>query len=301
MARVLAVDIGGTTIRGTGADESGLEDDPWEIPTESIGSESELADRIADACDGDFDAIGVAAAGVVDRETKTLVDVANYPEWDLTPLEEAVGAPLALENDADAGALGVRRTSDDLADDADFAYLTISSGIGAGVIRNGRLVPGVEAGFANVRWDGDVTHFDVENPWDGYASGKRFPDRVREWLADEPRDTTLTGSEDAAAFFDAVSDGDDVAREYYTRLKRINAAGIGTLTDLLAIDRIIVGGTVALENPDLIDYDDDPYTLEEIDLESHCVTSPPSIELTEDDDDLELYGAAEAGFELIGS
>lgn len=301
MARVLAIDIGGTTIRVVRADESGLDGDPWTISTQAIDTADDLAKRIESECNGEIDAIGVAAAGVVDREAAELVNVANYPEWNLTSLAETFGAPLALENDADAGALGVKRYADGVDEDADLAYLTISTGIGAGVLRDGRLVPGVEAGFANVNWDGDVTHSDVDNPWDGYASGGQFPIRLREWLADDPRETVLTGGEDPEEFFAAVYQGDEVAREYYTRLKRINAAGIGTITDLFAIDRITVGGGVALNNPELLDYDNDPYALEQIDLESHCVTSSPIIELTEYGDDIELYGAAAAALEIVHS
>jgi len=295
MGSVLAIDIGGTSIRGVKADASGLQGEPWAFSTETVESAQALADRIGDRYT-DIDAIGVAAAAVIDRETNELLNVANWAGWDLSPLADAFSAPLAVENDADASALGLK-TYGDVAPDADLAYLTLSTGIGAGILRNGELIPGAEAGFVNVNWDGKIQHSGVNDPWEGYASGSLFPNRVQEWLAEEKRDTRLTGNEDARAFFEAVRAGDHVARDYYTRLKRINAAGIGTITDLFSTDRVKVGGGVALNNPELIDYQDDPYTLEAVELDAYCMTGTPEIELTSFGVDLELYGAAAAALE----
>jgi glucokinase len=297
MPTVLAIDIGGTKIRGTTADASGLLGEPWRYSTERIDSAEELVERL-DYGDDDIDAIGVAAAAVVNRETNELLNAANWAGWDLTPLGEAFGVPLAVENDADASALGLKRYGD-VAADADLAYVTISTGIGAGILRNGELVPGVEAGFVNVNWDGEIRHSGVNDPWEGYASGSRFPYRIREWLADEGRETVLTGEEDAKAFFEAVYAGDRVAREYYTRIKRINAAGIGTLTDLFSTDTMKIGGGVALNHPNLVEYGTDPHTVEPVALNRYCMMSPPELSLNPFGVDIELYGAAAAAFECL--
>lgn len=297
MTTVLAIDVGGTKIRGVTADESGLLGEPWRYSTAEIGSAAELVERL-DYSDDDIAAIGVAAAAVVNRETNELLNAANWAGWDLTPLGEAFGVPLAVENDADASALGLK-TYGDVAADADLAYLTISTGIGAGILRNGELVPGVEAGFVNINWDGEIQHSGVNDPWEGYASGSRFPYRISEWLDDEQRETVLTGEEDARAFFEAVYGGDRVARDYYTRIKRINAAGIGTLTDLFSTDTMKVGGGVARNHPDLIDYDSDPHTVEPVTLTRYCMMSPPDIEPSPFGVDIELYGAAAAALERL--
>jgi len=297
MTTVLAIDIGGTKIRGVTADESGLQGEPWRYSTAHIDSATDLVDRLDDRYD-DIEAIGVAAAAVVNRETNELLNASNWAGWDLTPLSEAFSVPLAVENDADASALGLK-TYGDVAADADLAYVTISTGIGAGILRNGELVPGVEAGFINVNWDGEIQHSGVNDPWEGYASGSRFPYRIQEWLADEQRETTLTGEEDAEAFFEAVYVGDQVAREYYTRIKRINAAGIGTITDLFSTDTMKIGGGVALNHPGLVDYDTDPNTVEPIALNRYCMMSPPDIGLNPFGVDIELYGAAAAALERL--
>lgn len=297
MPTVLAIDIGGTKIRGVTADESGLRGEPWRYSTDRVDSATDLLDRL-DHGDDDIEAIGVAAAAVVNRETNELLNAPNWAGWDLTPLGEAFSVPLVVENDADASALGLK-TYGDVGPDADLAYLTISTGIGAGVLRDGQLVPGVEAGFVNVNWDGEIQHSGVNDPWEGYASGSRFPDRIREWLADEQRETVLTGGEDARTFFEAVYAGDRVARDYYTRIKRINAAGIGTLTDLFSTDTIKVGGGVALNHSTLVEYGGDPHTTESVTLNRYCMMSPPEISLCPLGVDVELYGAAAAALERL--
>jgi len=318
MTRVLAVDVGATEIRGVLADESGLRGAPWAFPTAVVADGADatergeaLAERIRQELSAPIDAVGVAAAGVFDRDARELVETANWAGAALGPLETELGVPLGFENDADASVRAIQRygrgdgeraardggsVGSAGTDDDNLAYLCIGTGIGVGVVHEGRLIRGVEAGFANVNWDGDVTHFGVTNPWEGYASGARLADRVREWVEADDRETALTGREDAEAFFEAVYDGDPVARDYYTRLKRINAAGIGTVANVFSLDTVVVDGGVAGNHPRLVDYEDDPYATEAVPLDDYCVSTPPIVERRADlasfDDELELYGAA---------
>lgn len=292
---VLAVDVGGTTIRAVEADETGLRGDVRTVATDEFERPGEVAAWLAEHYSG-VEAVGVVSAGDVDRDAAVVERVANWSGWSLDPIADELGCPLVLENDADGSAIGLRRFG---AVDAprDFVYLTLSSGIGAGVVRDGRLVPGVEAGFVTLDWDGEVEHFGVRGPWEGYASGGCFPDRVAEWLAEERRETALEDVETAKEVIAAADDGDEVAREYYTRLKRANAAGIGTLTNLFAPDLVVVGGSVATHNPALLEFDDDPYgddprATEPVALAEYTFRSLPEIEVVGARDDLELKGAA---------
>lgn len=294
---ILAIDIGGTTIRCIRGSKSGLEKEPLEYDAETIESADALAERLADSYD-DIDAIGVAVAGVVDRKTNTVLEAANWSNWELEPLSEFFGAPLTVENDADASALGLLEYGD-VSEGTNFAYITISTGIGVGVIQQGQLIPGVEAGFMNVKWDGQIEHANVRNPWEGYASGSCFPIRLQEWLETETENTTLSGNEDIEEFFEAVYQDDKVAQKYYTELKRINAAGFGSLTNLFGLDRIVLGGSVALNHPKLGDYDEDPHSIQEVELTKYTITAPPKIELTDFSDNLELYGATAAATRMM--
>ncbi|MFQ5418403.1 MAG: ROK family protein, partial [Myxococcota bacterium] len=90
----------------------------------------------------DVAAVGVSAPGPVDVERGLLIDPPNLPGWGTVPVVEAMeavlGRPVGLENDANAAALaewrfGAGRGARDL------VYLTMSTGIGGGLILGGRL------------------------------------------------------------------------------------------------------------------------------------------------------------------
>ena len=94
---------------------------------------------------GKVDAIGIASPGPLDPHTGTILDTPNIPEWVNFPvgprLCETFGVPVYLDNDANMAGLaewqyGAGRGHDDL------LYLTVSTGIGGGVISNGHLLQG---------------------------------------------------------------------------------------------------------------------------------------------------------------
>lgn len=90
-------------------------------------------------------ALGIGVPGVVDPLTKHVQSPPNLPGWDDVPLQQivsdALGIKVVVENDANAGAIaelragaGKRRS--------DFLYLTLGTGVGGGVVINGRLYTG---------------------------------------------------------------------------------------------------------------------------------------------------------------
>jgi hypothetical protein len=148
--------------------------------------------------------IGIACGGPLDPDTGIIQSPPNLPGWDRIPLvdtvSERLGLPAAVENDATAGALaewwfgaGRSRGVDDL------VYLTISTGIGGGLVLGGRLYTGVagnagELGHLTVIYDGRQCGCGrrgrrVRAPTDAHDSDQRPP---RRWLLQPP--VTRTGS-----------------------------------------------------------------------------------------------------------
>lgn len=88
------------------------------------------------------DAIGVALPGAIDPATGTVESIANMPGWDRIPLvkilSEAKGVPVAIENDANAAAIGegwigVARGL------RDYIFIALGTGVGSGIVLDGRL------------------------------------------------------------------------------------------------------------------------------------------------------------------
>jgi glucokinase len=131
----------------------------WEADLDAIVVGARALLRSAEAAgQGALEAIGVAAPGPVDRRTGVLRNPPNLPGWRDVPLAErleaAFGVPVRVENDANAAALAEHRFGAGRGT-ADLVFLTMSTGIGGGVLSCGKLVTGAQ-GFA-----GELGHIAV--------------------------------------------------------------------------------------------------------------------------------------------
>lgn len=88
--------------------------------------------------------IGVGVPGLVDRESGTVYDVLNIPGWKEIPLrsimEENFGIPVHIDNDSNCFAMGEYRYGA-FAGHRDFVGITLGTGMGAGIVKNGALIP----------------------------------------------------------------------------------------------------------------------------------------------------------------
>lgn len=281
MSWYAGVDLGGTSIRavvGNSGREAGSEcgvdserltagSNKRATPqTSGVAVTGALADALRAACDeagvdpATLRGVGVASVGVVDRERGGVVDPANLPasvDWIpvVDPLGEVADAPVSLYNDATAGLVGERRYGDC---PPNAVYLTLSTGIGAGVCVDGRVLSGWHGNA------GEVGHVTVDpagtmpcgcgsaGHWEAYCSGRGIPRYARHLHDGEP--TTLALDDpafDAAAVFDA--DGDRFADRVLDRVARWNAIGVTTLVHAYAPSLVSLGGPVALENPQVVE------------------------------------------------
>lgn len=149
MSLIVAVDIGGTHIRAAAYEPDNITPIRHQR-TRSHGEESGVFDRLVKTIEsiwqeGQVGAIGIASPGPLDPHTGTILDTPNIPEWVNFPvgprLSEHFGVPVYLDNDANMAALGewqygAGKNHDHL------IYLTISTGIGGGVISSGHLLQG---------------------------------------------------------------------------------------------------------------------------------------------------------------
>lgn len=207
-----------------------------------------------------LESVGIGSFGPLDRSAGTVVRPPNLPDVDRVPLRDAlvpvVGHPrIYLENDAVAGLVSELDSTSAPAEN--LVYLTLSTGIGAGVAVDGHVLRG-RAGNA-----AEVGHFVLEpdggrrcgcggpGHWEAYSGGIAIPDLARDIAAESGLETELPieSSSFSAADVFATAARDPLAERVIDSIARYNAIGVANLVHAYAPERIAVGGAVALENP----------------------------------------------------
>lgn len=307
MAYYAGVDLGATNVRAVVADEEGsiLGVDQRLTPQASSGiavTEAVL-DAVRAACrDAGIDpervhAVGIGSIGPLDLAHGAVVDPANLPdEIDRIPvtgpLAELVDTDrLYLHNDTVAGVIGQRFYSDRNPDD--MVYLTISSGIGAGVCIDGHVLRGWdgnagEVGHLVVDPDGRMTcGCGKDGHWEAYCSGANIPAYAERIYEETSVSTELPVGDpgfEAADVFDRA-DVDRLADCVIDRVADWNAIGVVNIVHAYAPLVIYVGGAVALNNPELVV---DPIRDR---IDELVMTNVPDIELTPFGDEVVVRGA----------
>lgn len=202
------------------------------------------------------DGIGIIFAGLVDKEKGMVVSAPNLPgmkKFGIGPaLQKHFGAPAVLENDATAAAIaerlfGAGRNVDD------FAYITLSTGIGGGFFSAGHLVRGAhglagEFGHNVIMINGPSCGCGRQGCLESLASGKAISRRVKENIS-ALRDSELLSripvqNLDAKAVFDAMENGDGLSRLIVEETVYFLAVGIVNVVCTLDPELIILGGGI---------------------------------------------------------
>jgi len=203
--------------------------------------------------------IGIAAAGVIDSANGKVIFSPNLPAWHEVPLREAIeqrfGIPAYLGNDANLAALGEWRFGVEKKV-ANLIYITVSTGIGGGIIADGKLYTGA-CGAA-----GEIGHMtiDVNGPrcrcgnigcWETLASGTALAREAVKRITEGARTSIieLVGGDvskiDAKIVGLAAKQGDELAQELVSRLGYYFGVGLANLVNIFNPELILVGGGVA--------------------------------------------------------
>ncbi len=214
------------------------------------------------------EALGISIGGPLDHEQGIVVNFPHLPRWkDLSlaaMLGRAFDAPARLDNDANLGALAEYRWGK--GEEADpFLYLTLSTGIGGGVIIGGRLVHGAasgggEVGHITVQTDGPLCDCGNRGCLERMASGTNIARRARGLAETDPekgeRLLELAGGElhriTAETVLAGYREGDRAGTDIWLDMARYLAIGLGSLIHVLSPERIVLGGGLSLAGDDLI-------------------------------------------------
>jgi glucokinase len=270
MGKVLALDLGGTKIYSALVEREGKIIREDIRPTMSDGGFSLVADRILDSLysvmlEGEHPAgVGVAVPAYIDPKTDTIIFSPNL-KWhnvDLKKkLEDALGLPVWLENDANLAALGEHRYGSGKSYQ-DMVYITVSTGVGGGLILGGKIYGGAFGGA------GEFGHMivDVHGPecscknrgcLEGLASGCAIKRDAQQLVKSGKGRHMLfiAGSVekiDARVVGKAAIDGDKEAQAVLANAGRYLGIAIANVANLLNPGAFIIGGGVACGVGDLI-------------------------------------------------
>jgi glucokinase len=270
---IAAIDIGGTKIALGLSDLQGAPLPFRRFPTRRIerGPQPILQQaldelgRMADEAGARVVAVGVGCGGPLNRRLGLILSPANLPKWDRFPIVELIRerfrVPVMLDNDANAAALaeheyGAGRGADDM------VYITISTGIGGGVIVGGRLLHGVgdaagEVGHMIVEPGGTPCGCGSRGCLETICSGTSIARRAAERLAGGERGSALlaareSGEITARAVAEAAAAGDPLAVEVWDETIEYLALGVGNVIAAFAPQAVILGGGVATAGDQLL-------------------------------------------------
>ena len=264
MSTTVGLDIGGTKINGCVVDGDGniVARARRETPAQDADAIAhEAADLIRELSnDRDVVAAGVACAGFIDKSGATVLFAPNLA-WRDEPLKQRLESiadiPVIIENDANAAAWGefthgVGRDTDDM------VLVTVGTGIGGGVVVDGRMLRGAwgvaaELGHLRVVPDGIRCGCGNRGCWEVYASGNALVREARELVASgtplAARLADLCGHAPAALkgadVTRAAKEGDPAALELLTDLGTCIGEGAASVAAILDPELIVIGGGVA--------------------------------------------------------
>jgi len=236
---VIGLDVGGTKIRSGLVDREGNVLAEREVPSPGT-SEHEVLAALDAAVEGLLSdrvaAIGYGIPANIERGTERVLWATNVPLKDVDLRSrslERFGLPVGIENDASAAALaewklGVGRGT------ANLLMLTLGTGVGGGIVVDGRLFRGwAEVGHFVVQEGGRECTCGGHGHLEVLASGS---------AADLAAQALYGEGADAHTLVGRAHEGDEAARDALARIGETLGAAIGSLANVFALELVVIGG-----------------------------------------------------------
>lgn len=299
----IAVDVGATKIRVASGNREGIDEIMLGTTDRLNGPEGvsrQMIRMIRELVDAPR-AVGVGSIGPIDLKRGMITNTPNYPFDEIPvvePLKEEFGVPVKMVNDCTAGVLGehVYGTGKGI---YNLFYVTFSTGLGGGAMVDGHVLIGkdgnaVEVGHLTIYPDSEmICGCGGRGHWEAYCGGMNIPRFAQTLLRrSEWRNSLLAVlcGGDAMAIttemiFDAAKQGDEAALRIVDEVGKINAVGVADIVNAYDPELITIGGSVALNNPDLILKPIQRYVARRV------INRLPEIMITPLGGDIVLYGA----------
>ena len=270
----IGVDLGGTNIAVGVVDENMKIIGRGKVKTRCPRPAAEIFDDIALAVEmaikdagismDDVISVGVGTPGSVNK-SNGYIEFANNLDFNQVPakemLEERIGKPVYLDNDANCAALGeaVAGIGNGV---ENFVAVTLGTGVGSGIIVNGKIVVGVnycagEMGHTVICADGIPCNCGRKGCWEQYSSATALISQTKEAMKNNPDSIMwqLTGGIDNVSgrtAFDAMRQGDKAAAAVVDKYIYYLSIGICNIINTLQPEIICIGGGVSHEGDYLL-------------------------------------------------
>lgn len=251
----IGIDVGGTNLKAGLVDEAGNIVKVERVPLDFQGPErfaeilAELSKRVIQE---KVRWVGVGLPGAVDGGD--VLFTTNIP-MENVPLEQLfrkhLDLPLLLGNDADCAAVGEffggagKGTRD-------FAVVTLGTGVGAGIIVDGKLRGGLassEAGHMVIIQDGEPCNCGRRGCWERYASATGLIQQTKRAMEAHPEsllhEIAAENGVEGRTAFQAAEAGDEAALEVCRNYVNYLAGGLTSLINILRPEAVAIGGGVA--------------------------------------------------------
>jgi glucokinase len=277
MAYIIGIDTGGTKISIVLARQSGKILEKQLLRTKLHGAAQSSINEILQVIKTLIEkhgvgkqlaAIGVGMPGAIDTHKGIITRSPNLPGWAGIPirkiLRHAFHVPIFLDNDANVACLGEKFFGAGKSFQ-NFIYITVSTGIGGGVVANGRLVRGIggyagEIGHIVVHPHGRDCNCGKQGCLEAYASGtamaKIAQEKIKRLSRSQRKKSRLArcleereGKISAANIALAARAGDSLARDIFDEAGHDLGLGLSTVIHVLNPEAIILGGSVTKAYP----------------------------------------------------
>jgi len=204
-------------------------------------------------------AVGLAAPGPLNPWTGVIYSPPNMPGWDEVPLkeimEEELGLPVLVGNDANVAALGEHRFGAGRGC-SDIVYITVSTGIGGGIISGNRLLLGGhglagEIGHQTIIAGGPLCGCGNYGCLEALSSGTAIARRMQRLIEEGAGSVVLemAGGDlakiDGELIVEAARSGDALARQVMQEAGECLGVGVANVVHLLNPQMVIIGGGVS--------------------------------------------------------
>jgi glucokinase len=263
----IGVDLGGTNLRIAAVSKDGELLEKVTLGTRVAENCDHLVAQMCDAIrrlteqyqsSGSFLGVGLGIPGIIDMETGTVRKSANLPGWSDYPvraeIERRLGASVFLENDGNAAALGEQWLGA-ARGVANMAILTLGTGIGGGIVMNGKLWHGMngmsgEFGHVTIEPNGVPCGCGNHGCAERYASATAIVRMAREAI-DSGLAPALAKAASSDAEFGAKSiynlavQGDEDAKRIFRRFGEVMGILMAGVVNVLNLEMFVIGGGVS--------------------------------------------------------